>query len=104
MMGALLHRAHIFHFMGIVHIGTPFGFSFLPARQRRRPKNQSVSIIIGKSLCFKSFAEILTGKARLFEHILCLQGDRAVRPHKAGDANATLLPGLSQLLPGVPQL
>ena len=26
MMRALLHRAHIFHFMGIVHIGTPFGF------------------------------------------------------------------------------
>jgi hypothetical protein len=25
-VGALLDRAHIFHFMGIVHIGTPFGF------------------------------------------------------------------------------
>ena len=26
MMRALFHYAHLFHFMGIVHIGSPFGF------------------------------------------------------------------------------
>ena len=34
-MGALLHRAHIFHFMGIVHIGTPFGFLLFRVRSPR---------------------------------------------------------------------